>query len=81
MTCERVTAPSAAPRTTVAPGAPLQAVSPVISWATIVETVTAAMYPVLPRATPATIDHSVRRRSRASSDGALVTGRSVGTAG
>ncbi len=33
----------AAPRTTVAPGAPLQVVPPLMSLATIVATVTAAM--------------------------------------
>ena len=60
-------APIAAPMTTVAPGAPLQAVDPEMSWATIVATVTAAMWPVLPRATPATSDQTVRRRSRSSS--------------
>ena len=68
MSWDSVKAPRAAPRTTVAPGAPLQAVLPVMSRATIVATVTAAMYPVLPRATPATSDQSVRRRRRASSD-------------
>jgi hypothetical protein len=36
-------APTAAPMTTVAPGAPLRAVAPAMSWATIVATVTAAI--------------------------------------
>jgi hypothetical protein len=38
-----MTAPAAAPRTTAAPGAPVQAVPPAMCWAAMVETVEAAM--------------------------------------
>src|SRR4051794_23983495 len=69
---ERRVAPSAAPSTTAAPGAPLRRAEPERSSATIVATVTAAIWPVLPRATPATSEPTVRRRSAAR----RLTGRS-----
>src|SRR5215831_20798091 len=58
----------AAPKTTAAAGAPARLALPVMSLATIVATVIAAMWPVLPRATPPTSVQTVRRRSRSSSD-------------
>src|SRR6185503_125738 len=69
---DRRAAPSAAPMTTAAPGAPLQMADPARSLATIVDTVTAAMWPVLPSATPAISDPSDRRRRRARTLGARV---------
>src|SRR5687768_10892804 len=62
ITQERDTAPAAAPRTTAAPGAPLHALDPAMSLAAIVATVAAAIWPVLPSATPATSAQTVRRR-------------------
>src|SRR6476661_266661 len=69
MSWDRATAPTAAPSTPAAPGAPLQAVLPAICWAAIVDTVAAAMWPVLPRATPATSERCVRRRNRSRTEG------------
>ena len=63
---ESTVAPMAAPRTTAADGAPAQTVVPARSLATIVATVTAAICPVLPSATPAISDRTVRRRRLAS---------------
>src|SRR6476469_373059 len=69
MSWDSSTAPIAAPTTAAAPGAPLQVVLPAMCWAAIVDTVDAAMCPVLPSATPATSDQCVRRRSRSRVDG------------
>ena len=63
MIAERTTAPPAAPSTTVAPVTPLQSAVPPRVCATIDATVTAAMWPVLPSATPATSVHVLRWRS------------------
>src|SRR4051794_2282768 len=67
MSADSRTEPRAAPRTTVAPGAPASACVPSISLATIVATVTAAIWPVLPSATPATSPLRTRRRPAVSS--------------
>src|SRR5215213_4725694 len=77
MSHDKVVAPSAAPKTTAAAGVPARLAEPVRSLATIVATVTAAMWPVLPRATPPTSDQTVRRRSRSSSAGLVVATRLV----
>ena len=68
MIWDSTTAPTAAPRTTAAPGAPVQVVPPAMCWAAIVETVDAAMCPMLPSATPATSDRCVRRRRPSSTE-------------
>ena len=64
-----MTEPTAAPPTTAAPGAPASVAWPSMSRATIVDTVIAAMCPVLPRATPETSVQRERRRAAASADG------------
>src|SRR5215213_6608406 len=64
MTDERPTAPTAAPNTTAAPGAPARAAEPRRSWPTMDATVAAARYPVLPSATLANRAHRVRARAR-----------------
>ena len=64
ISAERALAPTAAPRTTAAPGTPLSAGDRSSSLATIGATVTAAMCPVEPSATPATRTLTVRLRSR-----------------
>ena len=69
MSADSSTAPSAAPSTTVAPGAPASVCDPSRSLATIVATVTAAMCPVLPSATPANSAERDRRRARSRAAG------------
>src|SRR5205085_9193799 len=73
MSADRVSAPRAAPRTTVDPGAPARVVEPRRACATIVATVIASMCPVLPSATPAVMALRVRRLDRASDVGSRVT--------
>ena len=61
--------PIAEPSTTEAAGKPASAAVPASSPATIVPTVTAAMWPVLPIATPATSVQIVRWRRWARREG------------
>src|SRR5215210_4820492 len=75
MSHEREVAPRAAPRTTAAAGVPARLADPPRSLATMVATVTAAICPVLPRATPPTRVQTVRRRRRSISLGDVVTKR------
>src|SRR6478672_12683935 len=65
MTHDSATAPIAAPKTTVAPGAPESAGEPSSSWPTIDATVDAAMCPVLPSAV--LVNRAIRVRRRAAS--------------
>ena len=70
----RSTEPSAAPSTTVAPGAPANVCEPSMSLATIVAIVTAAMCPVDPRATPAIRVFRARVRAAWSAAGCRAIG-------